>query len=529
VPAALDEVVGEARKRLRERGDDLKATPTRVAAMTTTSLPAYRAYVEGLDCASRPDEFTSAGEAGGKCVDLFRRALGHDPGFALAHYQLALLLDASGGASAELAAHIDGAVRAVDRLSRRDAALVKAWKAHLDGKDAEALAMYSGVLAEHPDDLHVLYVAGDLLFHKEDWAGAVPFLERTVGLDPEADWALAHLAECYAAQRRPADLRRLVGQMAAQPPTPAVLRVLVRANVWLGEPAEALARARQAVEAGGGMSARLDLASTLTINNRLPESEALARALAAERPGDAYTAALVIGRLVAQGRLAEARAGLQAVAPALSELDPLFPPTARLGHLARDPAYRTLAEDAERLGRLRPKNAGFAVALLALLGDPEAARRLAPLLKPGTPAATEVQAVLAWRDGDATGALATLLALERRTPWQPGLLPPAYLVAEIAAASGDPGEVVAAGERLRRTWAQGYFWSWLRGRAAFLEARARADLGQVDEARAQVEQLLENLRRADADLPLLRDARALRARLGPPGHTRTGSTSTPAP
>jgi len=525
VPAALDEVVGEARKRLRERGDDLKATPTRVAAMTTTSLPAYRAYVEGLDCASRPDEFTSAGEPGGKCVDLFRRALGHDPGFALAHYQLALLLDASGGAPAELAAHIDGAVRAVDRLSRRDAALVKAWKAHLDGKDAEALAMYSGVLAEHPDDLHVLYVAGDLLFHKEDWAGAVPFLERTVGLDPEADWALVHLAECYAAQHRPADLRRLVGQMASQAPTPALLRVLVRAHVWLGEPAEALARARQAVEAGGGMGARLDLGAALSLNGRLAESEAVARSVAAERPGDAYLATAVVGRLVAQGRMAEARAGLQALGPALTEIDPVYPPLARLGHLARDPAYRSLAEDAERMARLRPTMGGVGVALLALLGDAEAARRLAPLLPRDSPSAAEVKALLAWRGGDAAGALASLLSLERRTPWQPGLVPPAYLVAEIAATAGDPGEVVAAGERLRRTWPQGYFWSWLRGRAAFLEARARAELGQVDEARAQIDQLLESLRRADPDFPLLREARALRARLGAAAPS-TGASST---
>ena len=91
--------------------------------MTTSSLPAFREYVEGVDCMSRPSE--AAGHTGQeRCGAFFQRALGHDPSFALAHYQLAYLLSSGGSTQPELRAHMDGALRSLQRLSRRDA---RAW------------------------------------------------------------------------------------------------------------------------------------------------------------------------------------------------------------------------------------------------------------------------------------------------------------------------------------------------------------------------------------------------------------------
>jgi tetratricopeptide (TPR) repeat protein len=528
VAGAVDEVVGEARRRLRERGADLEASPSRLAAMTTASLPAYRDYVEGLDCASRPTEAVTSESS--RCVDAFRRALGHDPGFALAHFQLAIQLDAMGAPPNETASHMEAALRAVDRLSRRDAALVKAQASHAAGRDEEALAAYEAVLAEHPDDLQVLNLAGELLFHADKWAGAAPYMERILKLDPEAYWALDHLVECHAALGRLADLRRLAGELAAHPATPESLRVLVRAHVYLGEPEAALARARQAVETGGGdRAAREDLAALLGLTLDPAGAEQVARALAAERPDDAWLQVSPLSRMVAQGRLAEARAGLASLAPELTRLGPTLLPNARSGLFALDPAYRHLADDAERMARVAAEKASIAVVLATLFGDLAVARRLVPLLPAGSPGTELAAALLAWRDGDAAGALARLAKLEQRLPWSPSLVLPAYAVLEVAAATGGHAEAAAAGERVRRTWPRGSYWSFARARATFLEARARAALGQVDEARTLLDRLIVSLRRADPDFALAREARALRARLGPHPAPRSERARASAP
>jgi len=511
--AALDELVATARKKLRERREDLKAAPAQLAAMTTASLPAYRAYVEGLDCASKPSEWAGTGAAA-RCGDHFRRALGLDPGFALAHYQLALLLELSPGSEAELKAHMDAALRSADRLSRRDAALVRAWKDHLDGREEQALAAYVTLLADHPDDLHVMYLAGDLLFHRRDWTGATPYLERTLALDPESDWAVDHLAECYAATQRLADLRKLVAQLTALPPVPARLRVLVRAHVWLGDQAAAVAVARQAVNVGGGTSARRDLSTVLLMSMETEEADAILGQLRAEQPGESGLKAAHVGRLVAAGRLAEARRELDKMAPELRALEEAYVPARRALSFTLDPAYRNLAEDAERLIRLRSGTGGMAAVAVALFGDPTAARRVGALLPPGSIAAEEVAALLAWRAGDTAGALAGLTKLERLDPWPFSGLAPAYLIAEVASASGDPSEVIAAVARVQRIWPVGPWWFWARPRALLLAARAHWRLGQTEQARAELDRLLAALSRADRNYPLLAEARALRARLG---------------
>ncbi len=57
------------------------------------------------------------------------------------------------------------------------------------------------------------------------------------------------------------------------------------------------------------------------------------------------------------------------------------------------------------------------------------------------------------------------------------------------------------------------FRSWTYPRSLYLLARCHEELGQRKEARAAIEKLLAMWKDADPDLPLLGEARALRARL----------------
>ena len=505
-----------ARRELRERTEDLKRSPAQLAAMTTSSLPAFREYVEGVDCMSRPSE--AAGHTGqARCGAFFQRALAHDPSFALAHYQLAYLLSSGGSTEPELRAHMDGALRSLQRLSRRDAAVVLAWKAHLDGRDEEALATYAQVLAEHPDDRHVLYLTGDLLFHRGDWAGATPYFQAVLGLEPDAEWPLDHLAQCLAITGRVGELRELAARLGAPAATPAARRLAIRALVWLGDPPAAVALARQIAAAEATPAARYDLTAALVAAGDFDEAERITRQLMATSPGDRSGQLRLLDILGAQGRFAEAWRLLRSLAGSVDGLRPGDLARAR-GLLAAGTGEAGLLEDAATaVVKLQPEASGDALALLALVGDPRLAKKLAASLDQGSTAAQEVAAVEAWRRGERASAAASLALLEQRDPWPDVAIAPAYLIAEMTADGGEPSEVVAAVERFHRMWPRGLWRGWAWSRSLLLAARAHERLGQLDEARADAERLLRVLRRADPALRLLAEARALRDRLASPG------------
>lgn len=518
IPAALDGLVATARRELKERREDLRRSPVRLAAMTTSSLPAFREYVEGVDCASRPLE--GAAQTGlDRCGAHFQRALGHDPSFALAHYQLGVLLASSGGSAPELKAHVDGALRSLDRLSRRDAAVVLAWKAHLDGRDDEALATYGKVLAEQPDDRHVLYLAGDLLFHRGDYPGALPYFQASLALEPDAEWPLDHLAQCLAITGRTAELRTLVARLSAPGASPAGRRLAIRGLTWLGEPAAAVALARRALAEGESVEASHDLAGALVVAGQFEEAEARVRAHLATRPGDFGEHIRLISVLAAQGRFGEARRLASELPAKVERVLPAEQAYLRASLAAGAGDLAGLREAALASARLQPSSSGGLLVLLALLGDQRLAREHAAALREDGTAARELGAIEAWRRGDRGAAAAGLALLEQRDPWPTDALAPAWLLAELAADGGDPSEVVAAVARFQRTTPRGPWRGWAWTRALLLEGRALERLGRREEALAAADRLLAVLRRADPGLPLLAEARALRgglARAAPP-------------
>lgn len=522
IPAALDELVAAARRELHERTDDLKRSPAQLAAMTTSSLPAFREYVEGVDCMNRPSE--AADHTGQlRCGAFFQRALAQDPSFALAHYQLAYLISPGGSTQPELRAHMDGALRSLQRLSRRDSAVILAWKAHLDGRDDEALATYAQILAEHPDDRHVLYLAGDLLFHRGDWAGATPYFQAVLGLEPDAEWPLEHLAQCLAITGRTGELRELAARLTGPAATPVGRRIAIRALIWLGDPAAAVALARRIVAAGDTPAARYDLTAALVTAGDFDEAERLTRQLIAARPRALADQLRLLDILGAQGRFTEAWSLLRSLPRSSEGLLPGQMAYVR-GMLAAGTGEVGLLEDAATAAvKLQPDASGDVLVLLALMGDPGLAHRLSASLDQGSIEAQEVAALETWRRGERAAAAASMALLEQRDPWPKGAIAPAYLIAELTADGGEPSEVVAAVERFHRMWPRGIWRGWAWSRSLLLAARAQERLGQLDAARAGVERLLGVLRRADPGLRLLAEARALRDRLG-----RRGAAPSPA-
>jgi len=178
------------RQLLASRTQSLGGHLTRLGAMTTESLPALRAYLDGERLFRRGRAHDSRAA--------YAAAAERDPAFALAHYRLATAHAACGDPIAALAA-VEHATAGARRLSPHTRMLLGAQAALLRGALQEAEGLCLRVLDDRPDDVEAWYrLARTQLdgnrFRGRAEAEARVALERTCLLDPRHAAALADVA-----------------------------------------------------------------------------------------------------------------------------------------------------------------------------------------------------------------------------------------------------------------------------------------------------------------------------------------------
>jgi eukaryotic-like serine/threonine-protein kinase len=475
----------------------------------TSSAEAARLYYEGIDCLrTRP---SSAQTVLASCGPAFERALALDPGLALAHYQLAVMRMPLGGIIADGQADLEAAMRDVERLPAREAALVRALHAQVNGDPRAALDAYRTVLADDPDDLEALQGAAAGHLESGAWPDAVPYLEKLVALAPEQEDPAVQLVDALGRLGQRGALQARAAEWRAEGVTVARRKALVNALIWLGDTAGAREAASR-LEPGELAPAPATLMTALAAAGAYEEVERIARAYAKVHPDDPWRAVLVARALAAQGRLREAVGMVEDA----TRGGPLRTSTwlgvdqwlAMLNMVRWD--VESVREHAVRAAAMAPRDNADLALLLALLGDVEQADRIARALPAGSVAEAEFRALTSWRGGRASEAIAALMALENRDPLPISGLPPAYLVAELAASAGDPVQTLAAIARFRRLPPRGLVHCWAYPRSLLLSARAHLAVGDVSAARRDRDLLLSLQRRGDRDLPLSREARAIR-------------------
>ena len=186
----------------------------RIAAVTTTSLAALKAYLRGEREMRLGRHFDA--------VQALSEATSLDRDFALAHYRLAGAFAATAMIlpAREASAH---AVAHRDRLTARDRLLVDAQYAWLHGRVAEAERRYGAAVAEYPDDLEAWHLLGDLLMHSNPYRGrsiveAKGPLERAIALEPGHASSLVKLARIAALQGDHARLDAIVTRVTTDSP-----------------------------------------------------------------------------------------------------------------------------------------------------------------------------------------------------------------------------------------------------------------------------------------------------------------------
>ncbi|NIN73119.1 MAG: hypothetical protein GTO46_14565 [Gemmatimonadetes bacterium] len=166
----------------------------RVSAITTTSVDAIRAYLEGMQHYRR-SRWDSA-------IAALQIAVEEDSTFALAHHKLASSYGWStrhGMYSPGTYRHSEAALRHTDRLPTRERTLMVGTYLHERGQPA-ALDTFEAYVASYPDDPEGLFQLADVRFHAQQIHGfdletLYSGFERVLELDPSLTPATFHLLQ----------------------------------------------------------------------------------------------------------------------------------------------------------------------------------------------------------------------------------------------------------------------------------------------------------------------------------------------
>jgi tetratricopeptide (TPR) repeat protein len=192
---------------------------TRIAATSTRSLPALKAYLEGQR-QLRADSVPAA-------IDAFRRAVRADSTFSLAYYRLSLAADLDGQNDVALwAARLAGRFSA--GLSDHERELVEAYLVRRRGRIDEAERLYRRIVTEHPTDPEGWRRLADLLYHLNPLRGrsiteAREPLARLLALTPDDGEALIYLARVAALEGHAQEADALVRRAVALTPDSLLL------------------------------------------------------------------------------------------------------------------------------------------------------------------------------------------------------------------------------------------------------------------------------------------------------------------
>ncbi|HET6577730.1 MAG TPA: BTAD domain-containing putative transcriptional regulator [Gemmatimonadales bacterium] len=414
---------------------------TRLAATTTGSLPALKAYLAG-ERALRGARYEEA-------IEAFEQAVTHDPEFALGWYRLAFFL--AWPTMPQPHSPWESMERALgykQRLSEHDRMLLEALSASLDGRAGEAERIYRELLSIHPEDVEAWLGLGQtLVFHNQQRGRLITesrgAFERVLTLDP--GHTTANLFLCYVAELE-GNTEESDRRIAASPSQSDFVHPRI-VQAFRGKDREAEAEAMAFLRAAPDGVAYEAVRFVATLTHDFAAANRIARLLAAaDRPPEMHGIAHILTGFLelAAGRRAAARRELARAAP--------LHPAGALEYRGLIAALPFLPADPGELHPLREALAGWDAAAVPRMRHPNPAHDLHrdayPVLR------LYLLGVLAAREGDAA-------SLDR--------------AAELDAAAGDPDI-----ESLARDLALG-----IRARLAAVRGDREAALGFLERARME--------------------------------------------
>jgi tetratricopeptide (TPR) repeat protein/TolB-like protein len=196
----VDDLTGQALASLVSGQD---TALSRLAALTTHSLPALKAFLEGERALRAGLDAQSAAA--------FREAVRLDTTFALAEYRLAVMSTWVTVPGVDPRSWATLAARHARRLAPLVRDLLTAHEAYRRMDASEAERLYLGVTQSHPDNIEARFMLAETRFHYGPFLGRDPMdsradFERVLELDPANSHSSIHLARLAALDGRQVDL-----------------------------------------------------------------------------------------------------------------------------------------------------------------------------------------------------------------------------------------------------------------------------------------------------------------------------------
>jgi len=492
---AIISALGEAATRLRKRlGESMRSVQKYNAPLeqaTTTSLEALKAYGMALSTYGR--------EGDRAAIPLFDRAIELDPSFALAHGQLATIYQNLG--ETELAReNAIGAFQHKERLSEPERLVIEAWYNVIVTGDLEkATQLFEMELKNYPPSASVLNDLGFSYVSLGRYEKATGVLREALRLDPDGATTYANLALTLLASDQIREASAILKRADDQKlQTDYLLETRYLKGFFEGNSKEMEETLSQAANVPGARPILLSAqARTEAYFGRFEKSRQASRLAAKmmEQEADKESAAVCLAELA----IREAEVGI-------------------------DMQARRDAKDA--LEQVHSQTVVTLVALvMAQTGDLKRAQMFVKELNENYPSDTLIQkywlptirARMQLRQGSWSNALETLsVAAPFDFAAPPALsvstLYPAYVRGEIYLSEGDGSRAVVEFSKL--TDHRGMVLNFPLGTLAHLgRARAYALMGDWARAHDSYREFFRLWKGADADLSLLRKARAEFAKL----------------
>ena len=426
--------------------------------------------------------------------------------------------------------------RRADRLPEKERLSLQALRAQVDGSWVDAFRIRDQIAEAYPLDKEAQFNAGDVRLHRFEEASAIPYFQRALQLDPGYGFAIEHLAEAIANSGKAPEHLDWIRKQAATATESGQVWNLAIALLAADQEEEAVALFRKLQKANGGIWPPERYAQYLAFNGRADELEEAIRrtieAVPADRPEERQKMeqrlrVRGVWAWLAQGRFAEWWQFVLSFPPA--QRNPVLLEQQRVwrGQLTGNTDFiREALAELDRLGALDdPETFGSVALELAVFGPVTLAAPLAEramsnprYLDVPPPARHLLEASVDWARGDLDAADRKISAVER-LPSQNFRLQAIRMGAALASARGDCTRTVAALEPVRALRYSVQVNSLINERPMVLHSLALCyeKLGDLPKARERNAEMLRLWAKADPDLPMLAEARALQARLAPSG------------
>ena len=476
---ALGTAAGQLRRGLGESLASIEKYDAPIQGATTASLDALKAYSQGMSTRRRQGDTAS--------LPFFRKAIETDPDFALAHARLSTVYG-NMGEGLRSREHITKAYALKDRVSEPERLYILArYYQMVEGGAQKTIETYQLWTQTYPKDFVPHSNLAGMYSGRDEYEKAVEEYRIAIALAPDEPLPHSNLAAIYRTLNKPEDARRLLEEAIARGVDSAAFRAELYGLAFMRNDDAEMSRQVEAARRfpDGPVRMLTTQLSLALFEGRL----ARARELATQYAADAGST------LGLKGSAANVWSNVAQSAAVFGDTD-----------VARA-AIRSSLDLDRNIGSLL--NGAIAS---CVFGDAQTARKLLDevVKKPGS-ANDDAQrgikfadALIRWRQGDK----AAMDALP--VPTTSSDTGATFMLGFVQLAEG---HAEAAAARFKQILDRKQLTiNPLKPIAALYYGRALAKMGKADESRQAYEQFFEGWRKADADLPLLVDAKKEYAR-----------------